>query len=158
MRQDCLRVIDLKMNSAQYAEYVKKMSPSQPAAGNLAKAFAIGGLICCIGQAAMDAYTALGAREETASIATTVTMVFLGSLLTGLRVYDKLAKHAGAGTLVPVTGFANSVASPAMEFRSEGIVTGTCAKMFVIAGPVIVFGITAAALYGLVYWLATAVL
>jgi stage V sporulation protein AC len=146
------------MHSEEYAKYVKKMSPSQPMSGNLTKAFVIGGLICCIGQAVMNAYRAFGAREETASIATTVTMVFLGSLLTGLRVYDKLAKHAGAGTLVPVTGFANSVSSPAMEFRSEGIVTGTCAKMFIIAGPVIVFGVSAAALYGLVYWLATAVL
>jgi stage V sporulation protein AC len=127
-------------------------------AGNLTKAFVIGGLICCVGQAVINAYRAFGAREEAAAIATSVTMVFLGSLLTGLRVYDKLAKHAGAGTLVPITGFANSVTSPAMEFRSEGIVTGTCAKMFVIAGPVIVFGVAAASLYGLVYWLATTVL
>ncbi|MDR2357959.1 MAG: SpoVA/SpoVAEb family sporulation membrane protein [Oscillospiraceae bacterium] len=148
----------MKMSKEEYAAYVKKMSPSQPMSGKLAKAFAIGGLICCVGQAVMNLYRALGAQEELASAATTISMVFLGSLLTGMRVYDKLAKHAGAGTLVPVTGFANSVTSPAMEFHSEGIVTGTCAKMFVIAGPVIVFGITASAVYGLVYWFAASVL
>ncbi|MDR1590145.1 MAG: stage V sporulation protein AC [Oscillospiraceae bacterium] len=147
----------MKMSKEEYAKYVKKMSPSQPASGKLAKAFVIGGLICCVGQTVMNAYRLLGAREDLASAATTVTMIFLGSLLTGLRVYDKLAKHAGAGTLVPVTGFANSVTSPAMEFHSEGVVTGTCTKMFVIAGPVIVFGITASSIYGLIYWLATSV-
>jgi stage V sporulation protein AC len=147
----------MKMSHREYAQYVKKMSPSQPAAMNLSKAFIIGGLICCVGQAFMNTFKALGAREDLAPAAASAAMVFLGALLTGLRVYDKLARHAGAGTLVPITGFANSIVSPAMEYRTEGIVTGVCAKMFVISGPVIVFGVTASVVYGLAYWLATAV-
>jgi stage V sporulation protein AC len=150
-------VFFVEMSKKEYAKYVKKMSPSQPMGGNLAKAFFIGGLVCCVGQAVSDALGALGAGEKLASSATSVIMIFIGSLLTGLSVYDKLARHAGAGTLVPITGFANSVVSPAMEFRSEGVVTGTCAKMFTIAGPVIVFGVASSAAYGLIYWLATSV-
>ena len=130
-----------------------RLNVPSPMAGNLIKAFLSGGAICCIGQAISSAFQQAGISEEHAAAATSIALIFLGATLTGLRVYDKLAKFAGAGTLVPITGFANAVAAPAIEFKSEGIVTGLAAKMFVIAGPVIVFGITASVLYGVVYCL-----
>ena len=113
------------------------------------KAFLVGGAICCLGQLIITGYKALGLDEEMASTAASMTLVALSALFTGLSLYDNLAKHAGAGTLVPITGFANSVAAPALEFKSEGVILGTCVKMFTIAGPVLVFGITASVLYGL---------
>lgn len=141
----------MNMTNSQYAEYVKKRSPSSPLLGNMLRAFIIGGLICSIGGSITYLFEVLGMDEKSASTLTSMTMVFLGALLTGLGVYDDLAKLGGAGTLVPITGFANSVVSPALEFKSEGIVTGMAAKMFVIAGPVIVFGISASVIYGLIY-------
>ena len=140
----------MKMTYEEYSQLVKEKSPNSPMVKNIIKAFIIGGLICCIGQLISDCYTKLKLDEETVKTATSVTMVFLGTLLTGLGVYDNIAKHAGAGTLVPITGFANSVAAPALDFKSEGFVTGLAAKMFIIAGPVIVYGITASVLYGLI--------
>ena len=140
----------MKMTYEEYSQLVKEKSPNSPMVKNIIKAFVIGGLICCIGQLISDCYTKLKLDEETVKTATSVTMVFLGTLLTGLGVYDNIAKHAGAGTLVPITGFANSVAAPALDFKSEGFVTGLAAKMFIIAGPVIVYGITASVLYGLI--------
>lgn len=115
-------------------------------------AFLTGGLICCAGQALVNFYQGLGMDLQTARGFVSVTLILASALLTGLRVYDNVAKRAGAGTLVPITGFANAVVSPAIEFKSEKIVTGTCAKMFTIAGPVLVMGITASILYGLILW------
>ena len=113
------------------------------------RAFLYGGAICCIGQAFLNLYTALGLDAETAGTACSITLIFLGAALTAAGVYDDIAKRAGAGTLVPITGFANSVAAPALEFKTEGFITGTAAKMFVIAGPVIVYGASAGVVYGL---------
>ena len=113
-------------------------------------AFAVGGLICVIGQLILNGFTALDLSEQDAAAATSVSLVFLSAVLTGLSVYDDIAKFAGAGTLVPITGFANAVVSPAIEFKAEGFVTGMAAKMFIIAGPVIVYGTVASVLYGLI--------
>ena len=140
----------MKMTKEEYAKYVKKKSPNSPLWTNMLKAFVTGGLICCIGQAIKNIYVLLGAVEETAAMATSITLVLVGVTLTALGVYDKIAKFAGAGTLVPITGFANSVASPAIEFKAEGFVTGMAAKMFIISGPVIVFGISASVIYGII--------
>lgn len=141
------------MTDREYADYVRKLSPRSPLGKDCVWAFAVGGLICTLGQALNNLYQWLGLGEKPAGLAVSVTLVFLSALATGLNVYDDLAKHAGAGTLVPITGFANSVVSPAMEFKSEGIVTGMAAKMFVIAGPVIVFGTVASVIYGLIDWI-----
>ena len=110
----------------------------------------MGGLICALGQLILNGYTALGLSEQDAAAATSVSLVFLSAVLTGLSVYDDIAKFAGAGTLVPITGFANAVVSPAIEFKAEGFVTGMAAKMFLIAGPVIVYGTAASVIYGLI--------
>ena len=139
-----------KMTNEQYAEYVKRKSPPSPLWGDLLKAFLIGGAICVIGELVTQLWLYAGLEREDASTACSMTLVFLGALLTGLGVYDDIAKFGGAGTLVPITGFANAVVSPALEFKSEGFVTGTAAKMFIIAGPVIVFGVSASIVYGLV--------
>lgn len=135
---------------SKYEKYADGFAPKSKLWSNVIKAFLIGGLICCVGQGVGDAWRALGLSGEDAAAASGVTMIFLGALLTALGVYDKIAKFAGAGTLVPITGFANSVVSPAMEFRAEGFITGTAVKMFSIAGPVIVFGTAAGAIYGIV--------
>lgn len=142
----------MKMSNKDYGEYVKKKSPNSPLFTNMIKAFLVGGIICCIGQGIMNGYSSWGLAEEQASAATSITLVFIGALLTGIGVYDRIAKFAGAGTLVPITGFANSVVAPALEFKSEGYITGTAAKMFIIAGPVIVYGVTASVVYGFIYW------
>jgi stage V sporulation protein AC len=142
----------MKMTKNDYGKYVERKAPKSAFALNLFKAFVSGGLICCIGEAILNGYGTI-LPQEGAGTATSITLVFVGALLTGLKVYDNLAKFAGAGTLVPITGFANSVAAPALEFKSEGFVTGMAAKMFIIAGPVIVFGIAASVIYGIVYCL-----
>ena len=116
-------------------------------------AFVIGGIICCIGEGFLNMYRAFGLAEEQAGMWTSITLIFISALLTGMKVYDRMAQHAGAGTLVPITGFANSVVSPALDFKSEGYVLGLGAKMFVIAGPVIVYGISASIIYGIIYYL-----
>ena len=118
-------------------------------------AFLVGGLICTLGQALLALYGALGLEKTDAATATSMTLVFLSALFTGLSLYDDLAKHAGAGTLVPITGFANAVAAPAVEFKTEGFVLGVGAKIFQIAGPVIVYGVSASVIYGLIYWMTT---
>jgi stage V sporulation protein AC len=123
--------------------------PRSKAAGNALRAFLVGGLICLLGQVIFEIYGSLGLDREAAGTAESVTLIFLGVLLTGVGVYDDLAKIGGAGTLVPITGFANAVAAPALEFKTEGYITGTAAKMFVIAGPVIVFGVGSSVVYGL---------
>jgi stage V sporulation protein AC len=140
----------MKMTNQEYGDYVNKKSPNSPLWRNMIKAFLVGGLICCLGQLILNGYTAAGLTAEKAASATSVSLVFLGALLTGLKIYDKIAKFGGAGTLVPITGFANSVVAPALEFKTEGYITGTAAKMFIISGPVIVFGITASVIYGII--------
>ena len=142
----------MDMSPKQYQEYLKSINPKSPLWKNVALAFLVGGAICCLGQALSDWYRFLGLKLEDAATATSVSLVFLSALFTGLGLYHKLARHAGAGTLVPITGFANAVASPAIDFRAEGVVTGTAVKMFTVAGPVIVFGTAASAVYGLILW------
>lgn len=140
----------MEMTNEQYNAYVKSIAPSSPLAMDMVKAFVSGGAICCVGQLVLNLYLSYGLTQQNAAAAASITMVLIGAALTGLGVYDKMAKFSGAGTLVPITGFANSVVAPALEFKTEGFVTGTAAKMFVIAGPVIVFGISASVVYGLV--------
>ena len=140
----------MDMSPKQYQEYLKSINPKSPLWKNVALAFLVGGAICCLGQALSDWYRFLGLKLEDAATATSVSLVFLSALFTGLGLYHKLARHAGAGTLVPITGFANSMVSPALEFKSEGFVNGLGAKLFSIAGPVLVYGITASVVYGLV--------
>ncbi|MBQ5976994.1 MAG: stage V sporulation protein AC [Oscillospiraceae bacterium] len=138
------------MTNEEYKKYTERHAPRSPVGKNLLWAFLIGGLICCLGQFLMNLYLSLGLDEESAATAESISLVFLGALLTGLGLYDTIAKRAGAGTLVPITGFANSVVAPALEFKTEGFITGTAVKMFSIAGPVIVFGISASVVYGLI--------
>ena len=143
------------MTQKEYGKLVKELSPKSPIWKDCLKAFVIGGLICTLGQVIMNVYKALELDEEAASTATSITLIFLSALLTGLSLYDNIAKHAGAGTLVPITGFANSIAAPAVEFKTEGFILGVGAKMFTIAGPVIVYGVSASVIYGLIYWITT---
>lgn len=143
-----------EMTNKQYAEFVKKKSPPSPIWGDLLRAFLIGGAICALGQVITELWVMSGLSRADAGTACSMTLVFLGALCTGLGVYDDAAKLGGAGTLVPITGFANAVVSPALEFKSEGFITGTAAKMFIIAGPVIVFGTCASIIYGLILCLA----
>ena len=140
----------MDMSPKQYQEYLKSINPKSPLWKNVALAFLVGGAICCLGQALSDWYRFLGLKLEDAATATSVSLVFLSALFTVLGLYHKLARHAGAGTLVPITGFANAVASPAIDFRAEGVVTGTAVKMFTVAGPVIVFGTAASVVYGVI--------
>lgn len=143
------------MTNQKYAEMVKIRSKDSPLAKNCVKAFCIGGVICMLGQGILEIYQAIGIDEETAKTLCSVTLIALGVLLTALHQYERLAKHGGAGTLVPITGFANAMSSPAIEFKAEGLITGLAAKMFVIAGPVLVYGTSAAILYGVVYYFST---
>ncbi len=141
------------MTNKEYADYVKSKTPNSKLTINCIKAFVIGGIICVIGQCFLSLYGYWGLSEEDASAAVTITLVFLSALLTGLDIYPKIAKHAGAGTLVPVTGFANSVAAPALEAKTEGYILGVGAKVFTIAGPVILFGTLASMVAGLIFLL-----
>ncbi len=143
------------MTEKEYGKLVKDMAPKSPMWKDCLMAFLIGGLICTAGQVFINCYTALGLEKEDASTAASMTLVVLSALLTGLSLYDNIAKHAGAGTLVPITGFANSIAAPAIEFKTEGFILGVGAKMFNIAGPVLVYGISASVVYGLIYWIYT---
>ena len=141
------------MTEREYGRLVKDMMPKSPILKDCINAFWIGGLICTLGQLILNGYTALGLDEINAGTATSMTLITLSALLTGLSLYDNIAKHAGAGTLVPITGFANSIAAPAVEFKTEGFILGVGAKMFTIAGPVIVYGVSASVVYGLIYWI-----
>ena len=143
------------MTEKEYDKLVKSMMPRSPIVKDCAMAFLVGGLICTLGQLLKNGYLALGLDEELAATAVSVTLVAISALLTGLSLYDDIAKHAGAGTLVPITGFANAIAAPAVEFKTEGFILGTAAKMFTIAGPVIVYGVSASVVYGLIYWITT---
>ena len=141
------------MTEKEYGQMVSRMAPKSPLWRDCLYAFAVGGLICTLGQLILNGYLALGLEKTDAGTAMSMTLVFLSALLTGLSLYDNLAKYAGAGTLVPITGFANAVAAPAIEFKTEGFILGVGAKMFTIAGPVIVYGVSASVVYGLIYWL-----
>ena len=138
------------MTKEEYGQLAREASPATKSWVTIPKAFLVGGLICMAGQGLLRLYQSLGVSEELAPAWVSVTLIFCSVLATGLNVYDKLAKHAGAGTLVPITGFANSVAAPALEFKSEGLILGLGAKLFSIAGPVIVYGISASAIYGVI--------
>lgn len=143
------------MTEKQYGALVARMAPKSPMWRDCLNAFWIGGLICVVGQIFTNCYGAWGLEKQDAGTAASMTLVALSALLTGLSVYDDIAKHAGAGTLVPITGFANAIAAPAVEFKTEGFVLGVGAKMFTIAGPVIVYGLAASVVYGFIYWLYT---
>ncbi|MCI6528521.1 MAG: stage V sporulation protein AC [Clostridiales bacterium] len=140
----------MNMSKKEYNRYVARLAQKSPLGKDLLRSFLVGGLICVIGQLILNGFIALDLSEQDAAAATSVSLVFLSAVLTGLSVYDDIAKFAGAGTLVPITGFANAVVSPAIEFKAEGFVTGMAAKMFIIAGPVIVYGTVASVLYGLI--------
>lgn len=143
------------MTQKQYAKLVQQISPNSPVGKDCLMAFLVGGLICLLGQCCITLYTSLGLPKEEAGTAASMSLVTLSALLTGLSLYDDLAKAAGAGTLVPITGFANAISAPAVEFKTEGFILGVGAKMFTIAGPVIVYGLSASVVYGLIYWLCT---
>ena len=141
------------MTEKQYDAFVKELSPRSPVWRDCLWAFCVGGGICTLGQAIVNWYTALGLPKQEASGAASMTLVAISALLTGIGIFDDIDKHAGAGTLVPITGFANAIAAPAVEFQTEGRILGTAAKMFTIAGPVIVYGVSASVVYGLIYWI-----
>ena len=143
------------MTEKEYDKLVKSMEPCSCFRKDCTCAFLIGGLICTLGQLLITLYEKSGLSPQDAALSSSITLVFLSALLTGLSLYDNLAKYAGAGTLVPITGFANAVSSAAIEFKSEGFITGVGAKMFTIAGPVIVYGTAASVVYGFIYWLIT---
>ena len=143
------------VDKKKYSKMVQKATKNSPLVKDCIFSFIIGGVICVIGQALIDLYMSFDMGKTQAQTLCSVTLVAIGVLLTALNIYEKLAKYAGAGTLVPITGFANSVASPAIEFQSEGYILGVGAKMFTIAGPVIVYGVTASVVYGVIYWITT---
>lgn len=143
----------MKMSGEEYSKYAQRHSPRSHTGRDMLRAFVVGGAVCALGQLILNAFSYWGLDTESAGTAECVSLVFLGVLLTGLGVYDDIARFAGAGTLVPITGFANAVAAPALEFKTEGLILGTAVKMFTIAGPVIVYGISASVVYGLVLWL-----
>lgn len=143
------------VSKKKYDKMVKKETKNSPLLKDCIKAFLIGGAICTIGQGITNLYITLGVAEKEAKTLCSVTLVFVGVLLTSLHLYEKIAKHGGAGTLIPITGFANAVSSPAIEFKSEGFILGVGAKMFTIAGPVIVYGTSASVLYGVIYYIFT---
>lgn len=155
MSRDVGKGIIMNISNQEYSELAKRRSPASAMYKTIPMAFVVGGLICCLGEGLLNMYGAFGLPEDQAGAWTSITLIFLSALLTGLKLYDRIAQHAGAGTLVPITGFANSVVSPALDFKSEGYVLGLGAKMFVIAGPVIVYGISASIVYGIIYYITT---
>ena len=145
----------MDMTPKEYQDYVAKKAKKSPIVKDTLLAFLIGGAICTLGQGITAMWPAAGLDKEAAGTATSVSLVFLSVLLTGLNLYNKIGRFGGAGTRVPITGFANAVSAPAIDFRAEGIVTGMAAKMFVVAGPVIVFGTVASVVYGVICWITT---
>lgn len=143
----------MKLTNSEYDLLTKKVSPNTKYYKTLPMSFIIGGLICALGQAINNLYSYLGMNETQAGTLTSVTLVFLSALFTGFGLYGRLAKIGGAGTLVPITGFANAVVSPALEFKTEGYILGVGAKIFIIAGPVIVYGLAASAVYGVILYI-----
>ncbi len=142
----------MSQKSTAYASYAKKRAAASPLLSDCAKAFLFGGTLCTLGQALRNLYTFFGASEGALSTLVPCSLILLSAILTACGVFDNIAKHAGAGTLVPITGFANAVVSPSIDSKAEGFVLGAAAKMFTIAGPVIVFGTLASVVYGVVYW------
>lgn len=143
----------MRISNKQYDEMIKKASPNSPIVLDCIKAFLIGGAICCFGQLLFYIFRKSGMSLDESRSLVSIALIIITAILTGIGVFDKIAKHAGAGTIVPITGFANSVVSPAMEFKSEGFIMGTGASIFKVAGPVILYGTTAASLYGLIYFI-----
>lgn len=143
----------MDMSPQEYQSYVKALAPKSPIVKDTALAFLVGGVICALGQLIQNGFLSLGLEKTDAGTATSICLVFLSALLTGLNLYNSIARFAGAGTLVPITGFANAVVSPAIDFKSEGFITGMASKMFAVAGPVIVFGTLTSVLYGIVLML-----
>ena len=142
------------MKKESYKKYTEAVAPKSPLLKDCIWAFLVGGLICCIGQGLLDIYgKVLELSEKDAGTLCSITLIFLAALLTGIGIFDNIARHAGAGTLVPITGFANSVVSPAIDSKSEGLVLGVGAKIFTVAGPVLLYGTLAGAVYGLIYWI-----
>ena len=139
----------MEMTPQEYQQYVQSMAKKSPIVKDVLLAFVIGGAICVLGQLIQNGWAAAGLSKQVSGTATSCTLVFLSALLTGLNLYNKIARYGGAGTLVPITGFANAVVSPTIDFKSEGFITGMAAKMFLVAGPVIVFGTIASVLYGI---------
>ncbi len=137
----------------EYQDYVNSKSPKSKLARNILRAFAVGGLICVVGQFFVNLFTSIGLGKDEAASLTTLTMVFIGAFLTGINIYDEIGRFAGAGSTIPITGFANSIVSPAMEFKSEGYIMGVGAKMFLIAGPVLVYGISTSVVIGIFHYL-----
>lgn len=145
--------MSFKITPDEYSNMVKKASPDSSLIKDMAFAFVIGGLICVIGQIVKNFYTSISLSEDEVSAFTCVTMIFFGAVLTAFNVYGDIARYAGAGTLVPITGFSNSVVSSAMEFKSEGFVLGMGTKIFIIAGPVIVFGTVSGVVVGIIKYI-----
>ncbi len=145
----------MSVSKNEYSKMVKNSEPRSPKLKDFIASFIVGGAICCLGQLLQNLYTATNLTEKGVKAAVPVTLIFIAVVLTAFGVFDKIAKFSGAGTLVPITGFANSVASPAIEYKKEGFVMGVGAKMFTIAGPVIVYGVVASVVYGLIYWITT---
>ena len=143
----------VNMSNEEYGRLVESLSPKTKKVKNCFNAFWIGGTICLMGQVLFTLFQTLNFGETECGALVSICLIFLSAVLTGLSVYDDIAKHAGAGTLVPITGFANSIVAPAVEFRTEGLVLGTCGKMFTIAGPVLAFGTFAGWIYGFIYWI-----
>ena len=143
------------MDQQQYDKLVKQAAPRSPKLKNCLWAFGVGGALCAWGEVAYQLIAMTGMEDKTARMLASSTLILLSATLTVLRIFDSLAKHAGAGTLVPITGFANAIVSNAMEFRTEGLIFGTGVKLFTIAGPVIVYGVSASVLYGFIYWVTT---
>ena len=143
----------MSVNKEKYVKYAEKRSGKSPLFKDCVKAFLFGGTICCIGQGLHDLYMFAGLAEKDAKTLVSVTLIFITAILTGIGVFDKIAKHAGAGTLVPITGFANSVVSPAIDNKAEGMILGLGAKIFIIAGPVILYGTLASVLCGVIYYI-----
>lgn len=144
----------MKLNRKEYADLYRQASPPSPSYKTVPAAFLVGGAICARGQGLRMLYEGAGLDGQSAGTAVSCSLILLGVLLTALRLFEKLARFAGAGTLVPITGFANAIAAPALEFKTEGFVLGSCVKMFSIAGPVLTLGISASVIYGLILWLA----
>lgn len=145
----------MNISNQEYGELVKRHSPPSAMYKTIPMAFVIGGGICVLGEALLNVFQYFGMDRDTAGMWTSMSLIFLSAMLTGFKLYDRIAQHAGAGTLVPITGFANSIVSPALDFKSEGYVLGLGAKMFVIAGPVLVYGISASVIYGIIYYIIT---
>ena len=145
----------MRPTNEEYGKIVKRLSPKSPKIKDFIWAYCVGGLICVIGQLFVEFYTNLNLSQKEIKMAVPCTLIFIAALLTGIKLFDKIAKHAGAGTLVPITGFANAVVSPAIEFKTEGWILGVGAKIFTIAGPVIAYGTLASVVYGVVYWITT---